>query len=131
VTNFVPALCPDDCLNHGKCTNVTADNYADAEPSIQWFGKNISAFCLCYTGYSGVNCGSVPLASNVVLLASTISTAAIVGICIGLAALFAGLGGGGAFAYGQAGGGGAAPSIGINPLYAGKDIKQDNPLSKF
>jgi len=63
-----------------------------------------------------------------VLLASTISTAAIVGICIGLAALFSGLGGG-AFAYGQAGGG-AAP-VSNNPLYEGKGFHQNNPLANM
>jgi hypothetical protein len=131
VTNFVPALCPDACLNHGTCTNVTAANYQQALPSIEWYGKNISAFCLCYTGYSGINCGQVPAPQTQTAIIAGVSTAAIVGICIGLAVLAAGAGGGGAFAYGQAGGGGAAPTVGNNPLYEGKGFSANNPLAKM
>jgi len=57
-----------------------------------------------------------------------LSTAAIIGIVIGVVLCLAGVGGGGAYAYSQAAGTGAVAPVSNNPIYAGSGNSGMNPL---
>jgi hypothetical protein len=64
----------------------------------------------------------------IVAVAAVLSTAAIIGIVIGVVLCVAGVGAGGAFAYSQAAGTGNVAPVANNPLYAGNQNQGMNPL---
>jgi len=66
---------------------------------------------------------AVPLITGVVL-----STAAIIGIIIGVVLCVAGVGAGGAYAYSQAAGTGNVAPVMNNPIYSGSGNQGQNPL---
>jgi len=66
----------------------------------------------------------------VVAVAAALSTAAIIGIIIGVVLCVAGVGAGGAFAYSQAAGSGSVAPVANNPIYVGSGAQGTNPLYK-
>jgi hypothetical protein len=129
---FVPPVCPDQCSGHGTCVNASQAGYASAlaaqKASASVLKANAS-LCLCVSGFSGLNCGQYPPPDNTIIyLAAGIGTGAIVGIVLAAVLIFIGFGGGGAFAYSQLAGGGAAPVIANNPLFKEDGLKGENPL---
>jgi hypothetical protein len=133
VTNFVPPQCPDNCTGHGQCVNVTSANYNQSQATDTAFGTNVTAFCSCIPGYTGVNCGqgAPPPFSLTEVLATSLSVAAIVAIIVCAVIVAVACAGGGAFAYAQAAGGGGAGVVANNPLYKGPDFSGTNPLNKI
>jgi len=129
--NYIPEVCPDQCSGHGICINSTQPGYADAVKQQAAFVANLkanSSLCLCFPGYSGINCGQVPEPDNTVVIAASIGTAAVVGIIVAiLVALFL-AGGGGAYAYAQTGGAATPAPVFNNPIYADSGNKGQNPL---
>jgi len=117
---YVPPPCPDDCLGHGKCENVSSGNGT----------SNYTEVCVCDEGYFGVNCGGTSNSvSSTVIAAASLSAGLIVAIVI-VAALCAG-GGGGAYAYSQMNDAGADVNIQNNPIYAHNTNAHSNPLNRL
>jgi len=121
-------LVDTDCYTN-MCDNITT--FTCGGSGFFATGSPVSKHCVCNTGFSGSNCGIAPLVDNtdVVVVASTLSAVAIVGIVIGLA-LFCALAGGGTLAvYNKASGDGIAP-VWSNPLYTPEGTGGVNPLNR-
>jgi len=88
---------------------------------------NATAFCACFTGYSGINCGNAPLSDT--LLVATVTAGAIAGIIIGIL-LFFGLSGAGTYAVYTKMSGDDVGATMNNPLYTGTGAAGTNPLHK-
>jgi len=92
---------------------------------------NASKVCVCFAGYSGINCGSyIPYTDTSAVIGGALGTAAVVGIVIGVVVAVAGAGSGGSYAYSQLGGGGGVAVIGNNPIYSDTGLAGHNPLNK-
>jgi len=63
-----------------------------------------------------------------VAVAAALSTAAIIGIIVGVVLCVAGVGAGGAYAYSQAAGAGSVAPVANNPIYVGSGAQGTNPL---
>jgi len=133
---FIPGPCPDDCLasqGFGQCINATDPRNRNASSTYTPLGPNDVAngtvsFCLCATGYTGLNCGTPP-AQTSVIAAAALSTGAVVGIIVGVV-LFLALAGGGGFAVAQAANNAPMTSVANNPLYVGNANAGNNALYK-
>jgi threonine dehydrogenase-like Zn-dependent dehydrogenase len=144
----------------GGCvyTNITCPNYADpclityCDPLNGCLNKtNIEELPVC-TNLTAGNCSQVKCANktcflqyycltppptsseefptNTVILASSITGAAIAGIVIAGVVLVVGLGGGAAVAIAGAAGAGGVVSVQSNPLYSGAGTSGTNPLAQ-
>jgi len=89
--------------------------------------KCLLFFCLngtCASRKAG-DCGP-----PIPVVVATLSTAAVIGIVIGVVLCVAGVGAGGAYAYSQAAGIGSAAPVANNPIYVGSGAQGTNPLYK-
>jgi len=135
IINFIPGVCPDNCsaiAGHGQCVNVTNANpqtVTAAAATAQILGHNVTKVCLCFSDFSGINCGQVPASSSITpILAAALGVGAIVGIVVVIVIVVIFAGGGSAVAYGQLSNAAVAPMVASNPLYKGTGYSQDNPL---
>jgi len=85
----------------------------------------VTQVCVCFDGYSGVNCGVGT--STAVVLAAAASGGIIAAIVIA-AVLVVACAGGGAYAVVNGGAVGPGAVVTNNPIYAGSDTMGDNPL---
>jgi len=113
---YVPPPCPDECSGHGSCVNVTDDS-----------GNTTRQKCVCFDGFSGINCG---IGQDITaIVAGTVGAAAIAGIVLGIVA-FCGIAGGGTYAYVKQMDSGDSANISNNPLYADARRGGENPMHK-
>lgn len=92
-------------------------------------GEDKCKLSFCLNG-TCVNRKADGCAVPVVAVAAALSTAAIVGIIIGVVLCIAGVGAGGAYAYSQAAGSGSVAPVANNPIYVGSGAQGTNPLYK-
>jgi len=117
------------CLNQTSidilpiCSNLTAGNCSQIKCA------NKTCFLQYYCATPGPT-GTESNPANTIILASSITGAAIAGIVIAGAVLVIGLGGGAAVAIAGAGGAGGVVSVQSNPLYSGAGTSGTNPLAQ-
>jgi len=128
--------CPDQCSGNGVCQNVTTTSNSQNSQANQatTTGSNTNAtnttvvqLCVCFNGFSGVNCAIGTTSDLTGVLAGSLGTAAIVGICVAIA-ICVGAAGGGGYAYAQGQGGGGLGNVNNNPLFQGNVHHGVNPL---
>jgi hypothetical protein len=132
--NITCQTSPDPCILT-KCDpeKYGCLNYTDTCPTLT--AANCSApFCneTCYMKYTCATAapsGEENAPPTTIILASTLTTAAIAGIIIGAVCLAVGLGGGAVVAVAGGAGAGGVTAVFSNPVYSGTDQSGNNPLN--
>jgi hypothetical protein len=125
--DYIPEPCPDNCTGNGNCVNATSNNKDNNKQNNPY---NTTTFCLCFKGYSGLNCGQVPNNENIIPIVVGVSAAVIAGIVIAIILGIAFFGGGGAFAYAKLSNSGSSFVVANNPIFKDPSSSGDNPLNK-
>jgi hypothetical protein len=113
----------DGCITANKqCSNLTAANCTVPACNQTCYLKYI-----CYTPPPTGQENAPP---TTLILASTLTTAAIAGIVCGAVILAVGVGGGAAVAVASGAGAGGVTAVFSNPVYAGTATEGNNPLNK-
>jgi len=120
------------CVDDNACTNDYCDPFKGCLNTPKVCPNTGKAKCkldFCLNG-TCVSRKADGCAVPVVAVAAALSTAAIIGIIIGVVLCVAGVGAGGAYAYSQAAGSGSVAPVANNPIYVGSGAQGTNPLYK-
>jgi hypothetical protein len=120
------------CVDDNACTIDTCDPFKGCLNTPKVCPNSGKAKCkldFCLNG-TCVSRKADGCAVPVVAVAAALSTAAIIGIIIGVVLCVAGVGAGGAYAYSQAAGSGSVAPVANNPIYVGSGAAGTNPLYK-
>jgi len=120
------------CIDDNACTIDTCDPFKGCLNTPKVCPNNGNAKCkldFCLNG-TCVSRKADGCAVPVVAVAAALSTAAVIGIVIGVVLCVAGVGAGGAYAYSQAAGSGSVAPVANNPIYVGSGAQGTNPLYK-
>jgi len=119
-----------ECVDNNTCTNDICDPFKGcmSVPIVcNNTGDDKCQLFFCQNGTctnrTADNCTPVIIPAVIGL-----TTAAIIGIIIGVVLCIAGIGGGGAYAYSQAAGTGSVAPVSNNPIYQGSGGEGMNPL---
>jgi len=118
------------CTDDNLCTDDICDPFRgclSVPMNCSNTGKDKCKLFFCANG-TCVSRDADGCAVPIVTVAAVLSTAAIIGVVIGVVLCVAGVGAGGAFAYSQAAGTGNVAPVANNPLYAGNQNQGMNPL---
>lgn len=121
------------CADDNACTDDTCDPFKGClnTPKVcPNDGKDKCKLLFCLNGTCTERKQQGGCAVPVVVAAAALSTAAIIGIIIGVVLCVAGVGAGGAYAYSQAAGSGSVAPVANNPIYVGSGAQGTNPLYK-
>jgi hypothetical protein len=121
------------CADENACTDDFCDPWKGClhTPKVcQNDGDDKCKIWFCLSGKCEYRNATEGCGANVAIVAATLTTAAIIGIVVGVVLCVAGIGAGGAYAYSQAAGTGSFAPVANNPIYVGSGAQGTNPLYK-